>query len=69
MWDNLADSDGDNNNIGPSDPNNLGGFANLGYWSSSEYVSTEARRQSFLNGNQGTTNKSFTLRVRAVRTF
>jgi hypothetical protein len=37
------------------------------YWSSSENSASRAWRQSFLDGTQGDTNKSFNRRVRAVR--
>jgi hypothetical protein len=48
----------------------IGGFANADYWSSSEYNSTQAWGQSFINGYQGyggTKNSSYN--VRAVRSF
>jgi hypothetical protein len=37
------------------------------YWSSTEFSATYARFQSFVNGGQGTTNKDYSFRVRAVR--
>ena len=52
MWKNLADSDGDGTNTGPSDPNNLGSFANGYYWSSSETDNDEAWGQIFDLGIQ-----------------
>jgi hypothetical protein len=71
MWINLADSDGDGNNTGVDDINNLGRFVLDGnYWSSSQYNSTYAWRQYFDNGYQAQTyTKSSALRVRAVRAF
>jgi hypothetical protein len=44
-------------------------FASTYYWSSSEYLSGFAWRQSFVNGIQGYELKSYTGRVRAVRAF
>jgi hypothetical protein len=71
MWLRLADSDGNNQNHGPGDPGNLGGFRNVWYWSSTEWefaefmawgVDFEKSGQTFLYKN---TNAS----VRAVRAF
>ena len=47
----------------------VGGFADNGYWSSTEYNSSLAWGQYFANGNQGGGNKYATLPVRAVRAF
>ena len=69
MWKNLADSDGDGTNTGPSDPNNLGNFANLVYWSSSETDNDEAWGQIFDLGTQDYGDKVTTVYVRAVRSF
>jgi hypothetical protein len=70
MWENLADSDSDNTNPGTSDPNNLGGFANAYYWSSSETSSGTAWGQYFNYGLQGYGSKGGAgVRVRAVRAF
>ncbi|MDB9989901.1 DUF1566 domain-containing protein [Flavobacteriales bacterium] len=69
MWKNLADSDGDGTNTGPSDPNNLGSFANLAYWSSSETDNDEAWGQIFDLGIQDYGDKVTTVYVRAVRAF
>ena len=69
MWKNLADSDGDGTNTGPSDPNNLGSFANLAYWSSSETDNDEAWGQIFDLGIQDYGDKVTTVYVRAVRSF
>ena len=69
MWKNLADSDGDGTNTGPSDPNNLGSFANLAYWSSSETDNDEAWGQIFDLGTQDYGDKVTTVYVRAVRSF
>ena len=70
MWTNLADSDGDGVNNGVTDPNNLGGFANYYYWSSTEIVNNDAWNQYFTNGFQNATNKNFDNgNVRAVRAF
>ena len=69
IWTNLADSDGDGSNNGPSDPNNLGGFANYIYWSSTNYVQDGAWVQSFINGYQHLNLKDVNDYVRAVRAF
>ena len=68
MWENLADSDGNNSNSGPSDPNNIGGFEVTFYWSSSEFNDFNAWGQYFSDGNQLNLNKNFD-RVRAIRAF
>jgi len=47
----------------------VGGFANGGYWSSSENNASGAWNQYFSNGNQNYNNKKYTRRVRAVRGF
>ena len=69
IWDNLADSDGDDFNSGPTDPGNLGGFAISFYWSSSEIDDGKALSQSFSVGNQTTDFKDSLNRVRAIRAF
>jgi hypothetical protein len=69
IWTNLADSDGDGSNNGPSDPNNLGGFAVSNYWSSSEPDSSFAWAQNFLIVSQDPNLKTNYLYVRAVRAF
>ena len=75
MWLNLADSDGDGINLGPSDPNNLGGFlGNTGnnfmyYWSSTELNGGGAMFRRFLDGNEYDGGKTILLSVRAVRAF
>ncbi len=69
MWENLADSDGDDSNAGPSDPNNLGGFEQAQYWSSTEFGSFNAWLPSFNNGLQNFIGKNSGNRVRAVRAF
>ncbi len=69
MWENLADSDGDGSNTGPSDPNNLGGFEQDFYWSSTEFDNFNAWFQNFDDGGQSIVNKNLSLRVRAVRAF
>lgn len=45
------------------------GFADVFYWSSSEYDANHAWSQKFSNGNQANNNKLITYRVRAVRAF
>ena len=73
MWENLADSDGDGHNSGPSDPNNLGGFASDFYWSSTEIkgILIGAYAHDFDDGNNQVNDeygrKSDKLTVRAVR--
>jgi hypothetical protein len=47
----------------------VGGFGNYHYWSSSEFDTNHAWKQSFYDGNQKNPNKGFNLRVRAVRAF
>ena len=47
----------------------VGGFASNLYWSSTEYDSSLAWYQTFLNGSQSNANKNYASRVRAVRTF
>jgi hypothetical protein len=69
MWLNLADSDGDGVNTGPSDQNNLGGFSSNVYWSSNELMNYEAIWQHFGDGIQGFFSKNATYDVRAVRAF
>ena len=72
MWTNLADSDGDMGNYGPTDLNNLGGFANNHYLSSTESVDvygSSARGQDFFSGKQSGYNKYTGYYVRAVRAF
>ncbi|MCP3999450.1 MAG: DUF1566 domain-containing protein [Gammaproteobacteria bacterium] len=48
---------------------NVGGFANLSYWSSTEYGNYVAWLQYFSNGFQNVNYKNLTYRVRAVRAF
>jgi hypothetical protein len=70
MWTNLADSDGNGINTGPSDPNNLGGFASAEYWSSTEYNAYGSWAQYFDNGSlDNIFNKPTFKKVRAVRAF
>jgi len=52
--------------------NNLGGFANADYWSSSEVSSSPTNFSWFQvlgSGNQSGEQKNFSLRVRCVRAF
>ena len=69
MWSNLADSDSDGENTGPTDPNNIGNFETLLYWSSTEYNVNNAWAQNFANGFQIDDTKGITSFVRAVRAF
>ena len=69
MWENLADSDGNGVNTGATDSNNLGGFANENYWSSTEVVSELARLLSFSGGVHFSIDKNSMAYVRAVRAF
>jgi len=69
MWENLADPDGNNNNSGTGDSNNIGGFGSVHYWSSTEDDSDFAWRQDLGNGNQGSDVKGHNYGVRAVRAF
>jgi hypothetical protein len=48
---------------------NVGGFANLGYWSSTESGNANAWAQRFDNGGQFFYSKGFNFYVRAVRAF
>ena len=49
--------------------NIIGGFANLSYWSSTEFDSFSAWIQYFVNGDQHYFNKYFSYYVRAVKTI
>ena len=49
--------------------NNLGGFTNYSYWSSSEFSSNSAWYQNFSNGVQFDDYKSYSFYVRAIRAF
>ena len=53
MWSNLADADGDGENYGLADPNNIGNFEVASYWSSSEDVSEYAWNKDFAFGGTG----------------
>ena len=48
---------------------NKGGFVSYSYWSSTEYDSSVAWRQVFINGFQLSNDKYYTIYVRAVRAF
>ena len=48
---------------------NVGGFADTGYWSSTEFVNDYAWIQGFGSGNQVYASKDFNVYVRAVRAF
>ena len=69
MWENLADSDGDDSNSGPGDPGNLGGFSDAFYWSSTETDAFFASSQYFSNGDQSLDNKINAFYVRAARSY
>ena len=69
MWSNLADPDGNGQNTGPADPNNIGNFTTEFYWSSTEYNFVNAWLQIFSFGNPFNGNKSSAIFVRAVRAF
>jgi len=71
MWLNLADSDGNGVNSGPSDPGNLGGFQDFFYWSSTETAGLGVGAQNFDNGIQFSTPQGDgdQFAVRAVRAF
>ena len=69
IWENLADSDGDGNNIGMSDSNNLGGLDRNHYWSSSQIDNYSAWQQTFSDGNQSDCDKGSLRLVRAIRAF
>lgn len=59
-------------NIGQGAPaplTNSGGFASSSYWSSSESGGSNSWGQYFSNGNQYSSNKGYSLLVRAVRAF
>ena len=47
----------------------IGGFASVGYWSSTEYVYSRAWYQSFDDGDQIQALKDVTYYVRAIRAF
>lgn len=67
MWDNLADSNGDGENLGITDPYNIGQFEDIHYWSSYNYFSSSAWVVNFSSGVIGTTSRITTRRVRAIR--
>jgi hypothetical protein len=70
MWENLADSDGNGENTGPGDFQNLGGFSAEPYWSSSEGNSdVVAWFQNLGNGTQLSDVKNSNFRVRAIKAF
>jgi hypothetical protein len=75
MWENLADTDGDNANTGPDDPNNLGGFVAGFYWSSSESSINNANNVLFSasggdpDDKRKLGGKNSALSVRAIRSF
>lgn len=70
MWTNLADSDGDGQNGGANDENNLGGFTGDFYWSSTEFSDQKVWYQFFTNnGTQNNDFKTNLNRVRAARAF
>lgn len=70
MWQNLADSDGNGINTGPGDFENLGGFSDEPYWSSSEGNSdVVAWLQNLGDGSQVNVVKNSSFRVRAVKVF
>ena len=48
---------------------NVGGFANIYYWSSTEADTSNAWKQGFNNGGRGNGNKGSTDYVRAIRAF
>ena len=47
----------------------VGGFASAYYWSSTEGSNSTAWGQGFDDGTQGSYDKFYALRVRAVRAF
>ncbi|MFA6784487.1 MAG: DUF1566 domain-containing protein, partial [Sphaerochaeta sp.] len=49
--------------------NNLGGFSEFIYWSSSEYAANDAWYQHFNYGSQNYRNRGYVYRVRPVRAF
>ena len=51
------------------DVRGVGSFANVGYWSSSEYNATDAWYQDFSSGDQDSSLRGFEYRVRPVRAF
>jgi hypothetical protein len=71
MYVNLADTDGNNYNSGRSDPDNLGGFANAPYWSSTQGAEAHsAWLHWFTSGTlSGYSSKQWPYFLRAVRAF
>jgi hypothetical protein len=69
MWSNLADPDGNDENTGLADPNNIGNLAQQRYWSSTEFSNNYAWGQYFVNGLQDYYDKDYPTDVRAVRAF
>ncbi|MGR9052182.1 MAG: hypothetical protein ACU84J_05995 [Gammaproteobacteria bacterium] len=69
MWFDSADPDHDHNNGGAGDPNNLAGFSNFYYWSSTEKDLERAWNQLFRDGLAGSDDKVNAMGVRAIRAF
>ncbi len=69
IWTHLADSDGNNWNPGPDDPNNIGNFQADAYWSSEQYGNDHAWYLYSDTGGFDMADKTASLIFRAVRTF
>lgn len=69
IWENLVDSDGDDQNNGPGDAGNLGGFYANVYWSSTEHNENNAWKHRFEYGVRSPTLKTNFGHVRATRAF
>ncbi len=69
MWENLADSDGNNESTGPDDPGNIGGFTERWYYHSTELYSGTAGGRDFGNGLNLEASKAALGHVRAARAF
>lgn len=70
MFEKLADSDGNGNNTGGSDPGNLGGFNDVEYLTSTQADDTNCYTIDFNSGtNNQSASKNETYYVRAARAF
>ena len=70
MWSNLADSDKNGINTGIVNPNNIGGFSAVEYWSSAETTnSVYSLAIKFSDGGFEGPGKEALHYVRAIRSF
>lgn len=69
VFNNLVDTDGDNINLGPNDPNNLLGIRAIEFHTSYEQLANTVRPVSMGNGAVNFGDKSVLLLIRAIRQF